>query len=373
MIKRFSRNSPVLLLLDDLHWADEGTLLLLLHLAQLLRKLPVMIVGTSRHFEPDPAGRLARTLDELTRRHTLERVSLRGLSETGVKEMLRALSGHEPPQPIVKLFHNGTEGNPFFVEELFMHLREQGKLLDSGGDFRRDVDMDDTDVPQSLRLVIGRRLVRLNEATVKILGTAAVIGRSFTFDLLASATQLSSDTLLDCVEEAEAAGLITSTVEYPEARFRFAHELIRQAVVSDLSVPRRQRLHMYIANAIEQTVGDTVSDHAEDLAHHLWNAGSVVAPGKTIEYLSLAATLAVTRSANREAIVHLTRALDRLRSLPSTSESRRRELGLQLRLATALPPPTATEPAMWKSLMGAHASYATSLERRSSFFSCSAA
>ena len=139
-----------------------------------------MIVGTFRHFEPDPAGRLARTLDELTRRHTLERVSLRGLSETGVKEMLRALSGHEPPQPIVKLFHNGIEGNPFFVEELFMHLREQGKLLDSGGDFRRDVDMDDTDVPQSLRLVIGRRLVRLNEATVKILDH----GCNWTFPLL---------------------------------------------------------------------------------------------------------------------------------------------------------------------------------------------
>ncbi|HYL57413.1 MAG TPA: AAA family ATPase, partial [Candidatus Acidoferrales bacterium] len=251
LVARVSHSTPSLFLLDDLQWADEGTLLLLSHIAQFVPALPIMIVGTLRDFEQAPSGQLNRTLDELIRRHLVECITLAGLPESSVAEMLRALSGQEPPHPIVNLFHVDTEGNPFFVEELFSHLVEQGKLLDSAGKFRRDLEIDGIDVPQSLRLVIGRRIARLDDATVKALGTAAVIGRSFTFDLLAAATHMGAEALLDCVEEAERAGLIVATLEYPEARFRFSHELIRQAVVSELSAPRRQRLHLDVADAIE--------------------------------------------------------------------------------------------------------------------------
>jgi predicted ATPase len=336
LITRMSRDTPTLFLLDDLQWADEGTLLLLSHVAQCVPSLPVMIVATYRDFEPDPAGQLTRTLDELVRGHLVERVSLRGLSESSVAEMLRALSGQEPPQPIVNLFHVDTEGNPFFVEELFRHLAEQGKLLDSAGQFRRDLEIDGIDVPQSLRLVIGRRIARLDDSTVKALGTAAVIGRSFTFDLLAAATPVAAEALLDSIEEAERAGLIIATLEYPEVRFRFSHELIRQAVVSELSAPRRQRLHLDVADAIELLAGDTAEDHAEDLAHHLWNAGSAGDRARTLRYLQIAGERAGQRSANLEAINHFRNALKLISSLPETPERLRKEMMLNAALGTAL-------------------------------------
>ena len=116
----------------------------------------------------------------------------------------------------MSLIYSGTDGNPFFVEELFRHLVERGKLMDAAGRFREDLDLAEIDVPQSLRLVIGRRLARLSEDARKILAPAAVIGRSFTFELLEASTNMNSDSLLDHVEEVEKAGLIYSTLGYPE-------------------------------------------------------------------------------------------------------------------------------------------------------------
>ncbi len=332
LIARAARNAPVLFLLDDLHWADEGTLLLLNHLAQLVPKLPILVVGTYRDFELIAGGQLARTLDELIRRHLVERINLGGLSEGGVAEMLRALSGREPPESLVRLFYSNTEGNPFFVEELFSHLREQGKLIDSVGEFRRDLRLSEVDVPQSCRLVIGRRLARLNDATLKALGAAAVIGRSFAFDLLAESTKTEPDRLLDSIEEAERAGLITSTLEYPEARFRFCHELTRQAVVGQLSVARRQRLHLNIAEAIEHLHPDALEDHVNDLAHHLWQAGTSADGGRTARFLAMAAKRALEQGALTEAEGFFRQALDVLETTAESPAHDRQELELQLAL-----------------------------------------
>ncbi len=288
VLARVAGGRPLLLLLDDLHWADDGTLLLLNDIAHLIQTIPVLVVGTYRDFHLDPAGQFIKTLDELIRSHLIDRLTLDGLCRGAVSDMLRALSEREVPDSVAELFYSDTDGNPFFVEELFRHLVEQGKLFDSDGAFRGDLKLGDIDVPASLRLLIGRRLARLSEKTVKTLGIAAVIGRSFTFDLFAASTKVDDDSLLDCVEEAERAGLISSTVQYPEARFRFSHELIRQAVVSQLSMARRQRFHLNIADAIEHLYSDALEDHANDLAHHLWHAGTVADRGKTARYLAIA-------------------------------------------------------------------------------------
>jgi predicted ATPase len=336
LITRVATNTPLLLLLEDLHWADEGSLSLVNHVARSVSNLPIMIVGTYRDNELEPAGSLAKALDELIRVHLLERIMLQGLPQNAVAEMLRALSGREPPEAVVNLFHSHTEGNPFFVEELFLHLVEQGKLTDSAGEFRRDLKLGDLDVPQSLRLVIGRQLARLSDPTQKTLATAAVIGRSFTFGLLEASTRADADVLLDRVEEAERAGLISSTVQYPEARFNFSHELFRQTVVSGLSAPRRQRLHLDVADAIERLYADALEDHADDLAHHLWQAGAAADPGRTIRYLQLAGDEAVQRSANLQAIGYYTRALEMVQTLPDTPERAQQELMLHIVVGTPL-------------------------------------
>jgi predicted ATPase len=335
MVRRVSRNTPALFLLDDLQWADEGTLLLLSHFAQFVPALPVMIVATHRDFEPDPTGHLTRTLDELIRHHLVERITLSGIPRSAVAEMLLALSGREPPDVVVRLFYSNTEGNPLFVEELFMHLREQGKLFDSAGEFRRELELDDVEVPQNLKLAIGRNLARLADVTLKALGAAAVIGRWFTFDLLAETTKAAPDSLLDCIEEAEAAGLISSTLQYPQAQFRFSHELIRQAVLARLSVVRRQRFHLYIADAIECLHPNALEDHANDLAHHLWHAGQTADSARTARFLAIAAKRAIQASAYDVAIRDLHKALNLVRNSGGSEAAARQELQLQQMIGSA--------------------------------------
>lgn len=336
LLVRTVGNRPVVLLLDDLHWADEGTLALLSYLVQPIAEMTVLILGTYRDFELDPTGALARTIDELIRAHLVERITVAGLTRTSVADMLRALSGREPPQELASFFYSETQGNPFFVEELFRHLVEQGKLIDSAGEFRRSTEVAEVDLPESLRLIIGRRLGRVRADTHKMLGTAAVIGRAFSFEFLQAATQADPASLLDCVEEADRAGLFRSTGKYPDVRFEFSHELIRQTVISSLSAPRRQRLHLDVARAIERANPNSREDEASDLAHHCFQAGALADVGTTVGYLALAARQAMTRSANLEATAHLSKAVKLLNGLPESLERNQQELGLQLGLGMAL-------------------------------------
>jgi tetratricopeptide (TPR) repeat protein len=330
ILGRTAKTRPVLLIFEDLHWADEGTLALLNYVARSLAGSPVMIIGTYRVHEVDPGGFLAKTLDELMRLRLVERMTLGGLSQNDVAEMIQALSGLQPPESAAAFIRSNTEGNPFFIEELLKHLAERGKLIDSRGEFRRDLATDAIDLPPNLRLMIGTRVTRLSEQTRKVLCSAALTGRSFTFELLEAATELDADALLDRLEEAERAGLLFSTLQYPEARFHFSHELIRQAVAEDLSAARRQRLHLRIAAAIERLYPDSLEGHVDDLAHHMLQAGAAADPGKTIGYLVMAARQAMIRSANYEAMRYYRAALQVVKTLPESSARDRNELELHL-------------------------------------------
>ena len=351
LLARTAGNSPLLLMLDDLHWADEGALALLSYLAPLVQKLPILIIGTYRDFELRAGGQLARTIDDLNRHHLLERITLGGLPQNAVADMLRALSGREPPKEVVSLFYSDTEGNPFFVEELFRHLVEQGKLIDSAGKFRHDLNPSEVDVPQNVRLAIGRRLAKLNDNTQRALATAALIGHSFTFGLLEAATGLDPDPLLDQVEEAEEAGLISSALDYPEARFQFSHELVRRAVLGDLSAPRRQRLHLQIADALERIYAEALEERANELVHHLTEAGSAAADGRTLRFLIMAVKRELEQSASESAARHARSALDLLNRLPASPERDQRELDLQIAYGVAM---TATEGAHVREVENAY-------------------
>jgi predicted ATPase len=331
VVARRSRSTPMLLLFEDVHWGDEGTLAFLSHFARAMSRLPVLVVLTYRDDEIDPLGPFGKTLADLLR-CCFEQIHLRGLPETGVAEMIGALSGREPPSVLVGLFYTNTEGNPLFVEELFRHFERTG----SKGESLDVLERAEFDLPNSLRLVIGRRLARVSEETRKILGTAAVIGRSFTFALLEAATRVEAEQLIELVEEAEKAGLITSRLRYPDAQFKFAHELIRRAVLDNLSVARRQLLHRNVAAAIELLYPNTAEDHAEDLAYHLWNAGAAAETDKTVRYLQIAGTKAVQTAANAVAVGYFKKALEIVNSAPDSPERVRTELTLQLGLSVPL-------------------------------------
>ena len=181
---RIATEQPTLMILEDLHWADDSTLSLLDHLTQRLSDLPLMVIGTYRDAELDVTRGLAKTLENLLRGRLATRVRLKGLPRDDVAAMLKSLSGKSPPAAVVSEIFAETEGNPFFVEELFRHLEEENRLYDSSGQFRAKLRIAELDAPPSVRLVVAQRLARLSHLTQKMLATAAVIGRFFSFEIL---------------------------------------------------------------------------------------------------------------------------------------------------------------------------------------------
>ena len=308
-LERVSSTLPLLQVLDDLHWADDATLILLQHIALHQDKMAVLTVATYRDIELDAARPFARTLESLVRQRLAHRIALKPLPEAGVEDMLRALTGQQPPAALVQAIYRETEGNPFFVEEVFQHFSEQGRLFDAEGHWRADLQFSEIDVPEGVRLVISRRLERISEDCRTALTDAAVVGRDFSFELLQNLTDLDADALLDAIDEAERANLIVAADDLPvagdhaaQARFRFAHELIRQTLISGLSLPRRQRLHQRVAETMEQVYGKSAEAYAADMAHHLYQAGAGADPAKTARYLVLAGDQAFQAAAFGQAL-----------------------------------------------------------------------
>ena len=331
VLARTGRGRPMLLVLDDIHWADEPTMLLIQHLAERIAEVPVLMVGLYRDSELDVGRPLSRTFEELTRRRLAKRMPLGRMPEEDVARMLQAMAGQEPPRRLVDVLYAETEGNPFFTEEVFKHLAEEGRLFDAEGGFRADLSVDELDVPEGVRMVVGARLRRLGEEGPRVLGTAAVLGRVFSFGLLQVLEEITEDALLDLVEEAERARLIFTVDDGSEEdRFIFAHELIRQTVLAELSVPRRRRLHARAAEALESVYASGLEPQAAAIAQHLLEAGPAADPKRTFRYLFMAGRWAQETAAFEEALSHLERAAERMES---AAPPERAELLFQLGMA----------------------------------------
>jgi predicted ATPase len=298
---RAARAAPRLLLLEDLHWADESTLALLVHLARGLAQLPVVIVGTFRPAADEQHPALERTLEELMR-IGIRPLRLGGLSRDDTSNMLEALGARLPSSRLANLIFDVTEGNPFFVQEVYHHLVEDGRVFDAAGDFRSDITIDEIDVPENVRLVIGRRLDRLSDAERKILAAAAVIGRSFSFQLVRLLLeQVDVDELCDAVEKAQRMGLLVASAEGPEMPFTFAHEILRQTLLHGMAPPRRQRLHAGVAHAIERLHPRAATERAGEIAHHLLKAGAFAKRHEVATALLVAGKAALGASAFEQA------------------------------------------------------------------------
>jgi tetratricopeptide (TPR) repeat protein len=299
--ERAARITPIVVLLDDLHWADDASLGLLAHSATYLDTLPIIAIGTYRDVDLDVNRGFATVLESLLRQRQARRIALRRLPADGVASLLAALGGAEPPAALVRAIHAETDGNPFFVEEVFQHLREEGKLFDADGVWRTDVRVDELDVPEGVRLVIGRRLARLSETCRTVLTSAAVFGPRFPLTVLEALGEVPEDALLDALDEAVRAQLIAEQRGGREVLYAFSHELIRQTLLGGLSMPRRQRRHLKVAQAIEKVLGARVEQRPSDLAYHLYQAGAASDPDKTMYFLTLAAEQANAAAAYREA------------------------------------------------------------------------
>ncbi len=302
-IARGAKVQPLMLVFEDLHWADESTGILLRYLAERLKDEPVLLIGTYREGELKHGGPFSRALQDLTRERLADDLRLKRLTRAEIMELLVRQFGSEPPADLIELLVSETEGNPFFIEEVVGHLQETGKLLNEAGKFRDDIEISDTEVARGVRLIIEDRVGRAGELCQDILTVAAVAGRAFDFDLLLKAdAKHDEDDVLDAIEEAEQKRLIEDVSKNRVARYRFVHEQIRQTLLAGLSLPRRQRLHLRIAEAMEAVFASEVEKHAAEIGHQLYQAGSAADPARTAHHLALAGDRALGALAFEDAL-----------------------------------------------------------------------
>jgi tetratricopeptide (TPR) repeat protein len=309
-IARAAVARPLVLVFEDLHWADESTCILLRQLAERVKKERVLLVGTYRDTDLAPTTPFGRTLQDLVRERLADVITLGRLSRTQLVELLVRRYAAEPPEALVELVYAETEGNPFFVEEVLRHLQDAGKLLTDAGRFRDAIEIADTEVPRSVRLIIEDRIGRVSPGCRDVLTLAAVSGRTFEFDLLVGAdAKRDEDALLDAVEEGVQKRLIEDVSADRIARYRFVHEQIRQTLLATLSLPRRQRLHLRVADALEALHAGRVEKAASEIGHHLYNAGSAAPADRTARQLTLAGERAFGALAFEDALRHFDLAL----------------------------------------------------------------
>jgi transcriptional regulator with XRE-family HTH domain/tetratricopeptide (TPR) repeat protein len=322
-IQRMGTRHPVLLVLDDLQWADSPSRLLLSHLMQARRSTPLLAVAMYRDTEPEP-GELSAVLHSLARDVDCRRLTLRGLERDAVTALLEAAVGRvfgERESLMARELERDTAGNPFFLLEMARHLSDLGAF--DWEDAR--LDQTPAEIPESVRDMVRWRLRRVSEGCAEVLEIASVIGERFDAALVASAASREDAATVDLLDEAARAGLIVEIDDEPDC-WRFSHSLTRRVTADRLSRGRRARLHQRIGEALESRFGVS----AAELAHHFGTAASVGSASKAVKYERLAGERALAEVAAEVAVRHLRRALQLLDRFGPRDQALRCELLLEL-------------------------------------------
>jgi class 3 adenylate cyclase len=300
MLAMASSERPLVLLLDDLQWADKGSLLLLRHLSSVERPMRLLVLATYRDTE---ASALLDTLAALHRQTGVVRIELKGLDDGEVLQCVKAIVGSTVDNvalDLARAVYSETDGNPFFVTELLRHLTETGAISKDGRWIAKGA-IDKLALPDSVREVLGARIARLGAESGRVLGLAAVIGRDFDFDLLARATKLRENALLDVLDRAAEAALIHE-LDDGIGRYHFAHGLIQQALYQELGATRRAMAHRTVAQALDELCGHRPAQRIGELARHWCYAPQPDDAPKAISYAYQAGNAALSALAPADAI-----------------------------------------------------------------------
>ena len=310
--------APVVLVLDDLHWADAASLDLLRHLVRSGSTVGALIVATYRDSEIPRGHPLGSLLADFRREPSVIRVDLQGLADDEVVDLMEAAAGHQLPTDGVALahaLHRETDGNPFFTVELLRHLAETGAFeLGEDGRYRVAGGLETLALPSSVREVVGDRVARLGDEAITALGTAAVIGQEFDLDLLAATTGQDDERLIEVLEHATTTGLLREVSDVP-GRYRFVHALIPHTLVQDMPSIRRQRAHQHIAEILE-AMDPAGQDRVNELARHWVAATRPANPERALHWLLQAGRQAIAALAPADAIPWLRYGLDLLDRQP---------------------------------------------------------
>ena len=300
-------SKPLLVVLNDLHWADEATVLLLRDLAERLGGSKIVVIGTYWETDLDPERPFTSVLSRLLRRRRAQRIPLGRLTDSEVEKMLNSLAKTTlTPVQLIGI-QAATEGNPLFVEQSYLHMAESEGML--GGVRARpqaSFTEEDLELAQSVRGLIGRRLERLSEPAHRMLIAAAVVGRDFDSGLMEAFGELSGRELREAVDEATRARLLTSV---GADGYRFSHDLVRQRVLAGMPLPRLQAYHLAVADTLERVYGKSAKDHASEIAFHLYQAGTAAAAVRTSGFLAQAAKNALAVGAYEDVLTTIESAL----------------------------------------------------------------
>ena len=292
VLREIAGAQPVVLVLDDLHWADTPTLLMLRQMVRSADESPLLVVASFRDTERPTA--LVDMLVQLRRESFFERIELRGLDEADAEHLIGEFGPGEMPAHVNRALWEETKGNPFFLEEMVRHLGARAPAPEGNG------APWPLELPEGIREVIGRRLATLSERTSQVLTTAAVMGREFRVEVLEALGGHDEDELDDVVDEGVAAHVIAE-VPGVYGRCSFTHSLIRQTLYDGLTATRRARLHLRVGEALEQLAGSAAEPPLAELAHHFSLAPPARGAPRAVEYAERAARRAAEVLAYEEA------------------------------------------------------------------------
>jgi DNA-binding winged helix-turn-helix (wHTH) protein/tetratricopeptide (TPR) repeat protein len=329
-LKAAANRRPIVLVIDDLHWADEPSLLLLQFLARDMGQVGILVVATSRDHDPGRDHPLTKILGELARVEQSSRIILTGLGLEEVRAFIAQAAGTDPSEEFVGAVYGKTEGNPFYVTEivrLLLRERREPAISSSTAPLQ---------IPDTVRGAIGRRLLHLSPDSRQLLSVAAVIGRAFNMNVLlravggmpASQRNWDRARLLGMLDEIAAARIIEA-VPAGIGTYRFSHALIREALYETLPASERIALHRSVGVSLEQFHRSNPEPHLTELAHHFFQAAPGGDAGKAFSYARRAGDRAAALLAYEDAADQYDRALQ-LFPLVRVGEPKRCEVLLSL-------------------------------------------
>ena len=310
-----------MLVLDDLHAADEPSLLLLQFLARGLEDSRLLVVGAYRDVDPTMRDPFASAVAGLATERVTRRIALGGLTESDVGEYIRLTAGVGADPATVAAIHAQTEGNALFVDEVT-------RLLIAEDALGRPAELE-VGIPQGVRDVIGRRVRRLSEECQVALTSASVLGREFAIDTLARMIEREPPAALELLDEALDARVVGEVPGAP-GRLRFSHALVRETLYDDLTATRRLRLHARAGETIEGLFAGNTEPRLAELAYHFAKAGPAGTAGRAVEYARRAGDRAAALLAYEEAVRLYALAIEALEPDGRDTEAMHCELLLAL-------------------------------------------
>jgi tetratricopeptide (TPR) repeat protein len=297
-----AKEAPLLLVIDDVHWADSGTLAMLHHFIRRSQKQPVMILITYREVELKESRPFNEMLLELNRQRQGNRLKLKRLKNDQTREMLAAIFAEEVTSEFLDGIYHETDGNPFFIEEVCRALVDSGAVYYQDGQWHCP-NIEELEIPQGVQVAVESRLAKFPQDDQEVLRMAAILGREFSFNILLESLDLDEDILIEAVEAAEKAQMVQEVSGVGDVTFTFVHALVPSAIVESVSTLRRRKLHRQAVTAIEKF---SPEDY-ESLAYHSDQAGDYK---RAFKYFVLAAKRATSLYAYEEAIRYATQAIE---------------------------------------------------------------